>query len=108
MKNIRINTEDFIFIILIFCSVFNIIGNSYMRKNKKNLANQYYLMSIIVTTIIYFYFFYRNYDLYKRCSKSEKKNYIIKLIGLSFLISGAFCLIYFQINTSNEELPPVL
>ena len=104
----RLNVEDILFIILIVAVVFNICGDQCQKKyinshdkifEKK--ANNYYLIALIITIVIYFYFLYRNYNSYKKCNIEDKKLFEIKLIGSALLISGAFCLIYFQINDSN-------
>ena len=107
MKNISINTEDFIFIILIISIVINIIGNNYTKNNKHDIANKYYMTSLIVTIIIYFYFLYKYYDIYKTANNNDKKIYKIKLIGICLLISGVLCLIYFQINDPHSSIAPV-
>ena len=108
MRDISINTEDFIFIIIIIAVVLNIIGNNYKRKNNNITANKYYLTSLIVTIIVYFYFLYNNYRDYKSCDINQKKLFLIKLLGVSFLISGALCLLYFQINDPDFNIAPVL
>ena len=108
MKNFTIDTEDFVFIILIICSVLNIIGNNYVKNSKKDIANKYFLTSLIVTIIIYFYFLYKYYNIYNNCLEKDKNVFSIKLFGLSFLIVGAFCLIIFQIKNPDIELAPVL
>ena len=108
MKNFSLNTEDFIFIILIIAIVINIIGNSYIKKGLYRESNKYFLTSLVVTIIIYFYFLYRNYNAYKNCSLKDKKVFKVKLLSTCFLIAGVICLIYFQINDPNSSLAPVV
>ena len=108
MKDISINTEDIVFIILIGSLVINIVGNNYRRNNNYYVANKYYLSSLIITIIIYFYFLNRNYKAYKECSNENKRLFEIKLLGTSFLIAGALCLIYFQINDPTSNLTPAI
>ena len=108
MKDISIDTEDFVFIIIIIAVIFNIIGNNYKRNNNNITANRFYLTSLIVTIIIYFYFLYKDYNDYKSCDLHNKKLFKIKLLGVCFLISGALCLIYFQINDPDFGLAPLI
>lgn len=108
MKDISIDTEDFVFIIVIIAVIFNIIGNKCKKNNNNMTANKFYLTSLIVTIIVYFYFLYKNYNDYKSCDIKNKKLFKIKILGVCFLISGALCLIFFQVNDPDFGFAPVI
>ena len=101
-----INREDVIFIILIGAIVINMVGNSYQKKNRSDIANKYYISALIITIIIYFYFLHINYNTY--INALNKYLFRVKLLGTCFLIAGALCLLYFQINDPNSKIAPVI
>ena len=99
----RLHYESFLWIIFVLLAILNIIGeyneerllitNNQVYKKK---ANEIFLVTIIVTLAIYFYFIRRNASAFKEASEQDKEDYFIKLLGSSFLIAGAICLLYFQ------------
>ncbi len=103
----RLKLEDLIWIIFIILSVANIYGDKlekdYLRTNNKKLdekANLVFEIILIVTFFIYIYFWQRNYNDYKKASIENKKLFMVKLLGSSFLIAGIICLLYFQSKNS--------
>jgi len=99
----RLNFEDILWGITIITGILSIIGNycekEYLKTNQyvfKNRANKLFEITAVVTLLIYIYFWQRNYNAYEKCSERDKKLYLIKLLGSSFLIAGSICLIYFQ------------
>ena len=110
MKNIddefnRLNFEEWLLIILIAVTIFNIISNNlqklYLKTNDRKYLKNASLMFIItlsITIIIYLYFVNRNYKVYKNSNKKNKNIYKIKLIGSILIVVGVILLLYFQIN----------
>lgn len=99
----RLNFEDMLWIIFIFLSFCNIVGNHFEKKylhsnafQDKHMANEVFLFALTVTFFIYIYFFIRNYHSFKNSSPKERFTYTIKVLGSIFLIIGVLCLIYFQ------------
>ncbi len=99
----RLKFEDFLLVLFIILSLLNIYGNTnekeYLKTNNlvyKNKANNIFKFTILITIFIYSYFFIRNYNSYRMSKEHEKHIFIIKLLGSSFLIAGAVCLLYFQ------------
>ena len=104
----RLKFEDFLLVLFIILSLLNIYGNqsekNYLKTNNtiyKNKANEIFKFTILITIFIYAYFFIRNYHSYKISRENEKHIFIIKLLGSSFLIAGAVCLLYFQSKESS-------
>ena len=104
----RLRFEDIIWLTFAFISILNIVGDEdeilYLEnndENEKNKAKRIFLITIIVTIFIYLYFITRNYFAYLDCKENEKNLYFIKLLGSTLLISGALCLLYFQINEND-------
>lgn len=104
----RLNIEDYVWGIFIVISLANIYGDKlekdYLKTNNKkfeNDANVIFETVLLVTFLIYIYFWVRNYKAYAKACANEKRLYIIKLLGSSFLIAGVICLLYFQTKNSN-------
>lgn len=104
----RLQYENILWIIFIVIAVLNIIGDYEEQQllitnnqlfGKK--ANKIFTITIIVTLAIYFYFIKRNATAFKEAKLCDKENYFIKLLGSSFLIAGAICLLYFQSKNNN-------
>lgn len=111
----RLNFEDFLWIIFIILALINIYGDyndkEFLKTNKsefKTKANQAFVITIFVSLLIYLYFFARNYKAYKKATEQQKELYKIKLLGSGFLIAGAICLLYFQINQTSFTGSPAL
>jgi NADH:ubiquinone oxidoreductase subunit 2 (subunit N) len=111
----RLNFEDSLLILFIILSLLNILGNqnekNYIKTNNtiyKHNANDIFKFTIIVTIIIYSYYFIRNYNSYTKAKEKNKHIFIIKLLGTSFLIAGAVCLLYFQSKESSFSGSPAL
>jgi len=109
----RLNFEDWIFIIFIVAAILNIYGDQLLKKhiienNKiyQERANKVFLVVIIITIFIYTYFLKRNYKLFINISLERKKLYKIKLLSSIFLLIGALCLLYFQLNDMNSSITP--
>ena len=104
----RLHYENLLWLIFIVMAVLNIVGdydeeqllitNNQIYRKK---ANEIFYVTIIVTLAIYFYFIRRNATAFKNAKESEKTDYFIKLLGSSFLIAGAICLLYFQSKQTN-------
>lgn len=104
----RLNLEDYVWVIFIIISLANIYGDKlekdYLRTNNKKFednANVIFEIVLLVTFLIYIYFWVRNYKAFAKACANEKRLYIIKLLGSSFLIAGVLCLLYFQTKNSN-------
>ncbi len=111
----RLKFEDFLLVLFIILSLLNIYGNQnekeYLKtKNTtyKNNANNIFKFTILITIFIYSYFFIRNYHSYRMAKEHEKHTFIIKLLGSSFLIAGAVCLLYFQSRESSFSGSPAI
>lgn len=111
----RLKFEDFLLILFIILSLLNIYGNqnekNYLKTNNtiyKNKANDIFKFTILITIFIYSYFFIRNYHSYRMSKEHEKHIFIIKLLGSSFLIAGAVCLLYFQSRESSFAGSPAI
>lgn len=97
----RLNFEDLLCIIFIIISILNISANNmqkkYVQTKKEELfkkSNKIFEITITITLIIYIYYFIRNISAYKK--SNNKEDYMIKLLGSSFMIAGVLCLLYFQ------------
>lgn len=104
----RLKFEDFLWIIFIVLALANIYGDheeiEYLETNEtfyKTKATKIFVIILIVTLLIYSYFWIRDYYAYKDAPLEKKGLYIIKLLGISLLISGTLCLLYFQINQTS-------
>ncbi len=102
----RLRFEDLIWISFIVISIFDIYGDSLIRRsllqgdkeaNKK--ANHLFLGIVSFSILIYIYFFARNYKDYQ---KYKTKNYEVRLVGSSLILLGTFCLFYFQLTNTQE------
>ena len=100
---LRLNFEDFLWLIFVILSFLNIRGDcddkKYIVNNCvfcKDEANHIFTFTLTVTLIIYFYFFVRNYKRYQMADPRQKEVYLVKVYGSLFLIVGVFCLLYFQ------------
>lgn len=104
----RLNFEDLLWLTFAIISLLNIYGDyddkEYLKKhdNKyKDESNKVFTFTLIVSFFIYIYFFLRNYKNYEEIDQSQKKLYLIKLLGSAFLIAGVISLIYFQVKQSS-------
>lgn len=105
---LRLNFENFIWIVFITISVLNIIADNdekkYINTNDsvyKTEANNIFELTISITFLIYIYFAIRNNNALKKADDSQKSLYSVKFIGSVFLIVGSICLIYFQKKQTN-------
>ena len=99
----RLHYENLLWVIFAIIAVLNITGDyneeQILKTNNqiyKKKANEIFLISIITTIAIYFYFIRRNATAFKEADICDKEDYFIKLLGSTFLIAGAICLLYFQ------------
>lgn len=99
----RLNFEDLVWLVYMGVCLTNIYGNyndkEYLKTNNKyyqDKANKIFVLTFSIVLLIYIYFFIRNYKMYKEAPPEEQQTYFIRLLGSSFLIVGALCLIYFQ------------
>ena len=99
----RLSFENWIWGAFIVAAVMDIYGDEITKKGIifhdkvfEQKGYQSFLRAIIVSIAIYSYFLYRNYNDYK---KHPTKNYEVRLMGSLFLLLGALCLLYFQLNT---------
>lgn len=104
----RLNFEDIIWLVFIFLSFCNIIGNHFDKDfittnslESKTKANSIFLFALTFTFFLYIYFFIRNYHSYQNTSPKYKLLYMIKVLGSIFLIVGVLCLVYFQKNNDD-------
>lgn len=104
----RLHYENFLWIIFALIAILNIVGDYDEEKllltnNSvyRDYANEIFYVTIIVTIAIYFYFIRRNATAFKNANTCDKEDYFIKLLGSSFLIAGAICLLYFQGKRTN-------
>ena len=111
----RLRFEDIIWLTFALISLLNIVGDEeeiiYLEKkdeNKRLKAKNIFLITIIITIFIYLYFIERNYSAYLKCKEDEKQLYSIKLLGSTLLISGALCLLYFQIHEEDFTGSPAI
>lgn len=111
----RLNFEDFLWLIFASLAIINIYGDykdkEYLKTNNQKFqdeSNKIFEFTLIVTFFIYIYFFIRNYKVYKKESSENKNLYLIKLLGSSFLLAGAICLIYFQTKQKSFVGSPAL
>lgn len=111
----RLNFEDFLWIIFAILCLLNVYGDydekQYLKShdNKyKEESNKVFTLTLIVTFFIYVYFLLRNYKSYENIDENQKRIYLIKLLGSSFLIAGVLCLLYFQIRQNNFTGSPAL
>lgn len=105
---LRLNFENFIWIVFITISVLNIIADNDEKKfiNANNSvykteANNIFELTIFIIFLIYIYFAIRNYNALSNADDSQKSLYSIKFIGSIFLVVGSICLIYFQKKQAN-------
>ena len=111
----RLNFEDFLYILFAALAIINIYGDhndkEYLLTNDKRFqmkSNTIFEITLVVTFFIYLYFLHRNYKFYKKASKENKDLFFIKLLGSSFLLAGAICLIYFQFKQRDFIGSPAL
>ncbi len=104
----ELKIEDYIWIIFIALSVFNMIGDTLQKEyvNTKDpeyqkKANNIFTFTLLSTLFIYTYFFKRNYEALENISEERKKLFQINTLGTAFLIIGILCLLYFQVNNKN-------
>lgn len=100
----RLSFENLLWVAFIIASAMDIYGDELTKKGliyhdqvSQQKAHRTFLRAILVSVVIYIYFFMRNYNDYK---KHKTKTYEIRLIGSTFLLLGALCLLYFQLNTT--------
>jgi len=111
----RLRFEDIIWIIFALISLLNVLGDEeeilyleYEDETEKSKAKNIFLITIIITIFIYLYFITRNYFAYTNCKEEEKSLYFIKFLGSTLLISGALCLLYFQIHEDDFTGSPAI
>ena len=111
----RLNFEDFLYILFAALAFINIYGDQndkkYLLTNDKSFqmkSNTIFEITLVVTFFIYLYFLQRNYKFYKKASIENKDLFFIKLLGSSFLLAGAICLIYFQFKQEDFIGSPAL
>lgn len=104
----RLKFEDFLWIIFIGLAIANIYGDheeiDYLKTNDryyKKKSTKTFVIILFITLLIYSYFWIRDYYAHKEVSSKKKRLYSIKLLGISLLISGVLCLLYFQINQTS-------
>ena len=106
----RLSFENFIWFTFIIVSALDIYGDELIKTSIKNnnptarkRADNLFLFFALISILVYIYFFYRNYTDYK---KHPNKNYEIRLFGSILILVGTLCLLYFQLNnTNNIDLP---
>lgn len=104
----RLNFEDFLWIVFIFLSILNIVANKF-QKNYVVSGKQYYedkannisIFVLILLLFVYIYFFYRNYNMYNNKYNPSGVDRI-KIVGSLFFIFGTLCLLYFQVNSDDN------
>ena len=101
----QLRFEDFLWITYAGISLANVYGDSFEEEYLKVhdvrdqiTSNKIFEATILLTLLIYIYFFIRNVDFYRRAKEEDKEMFFIRLLGSSFLIAGAICLLYFQTN----------
>lgn len=109
----RLEFEKYVWIVLIFLGVANIIGDEeeqdYLKTKDYELhthAKQIFKFSLIISIIIYIYYFTRNYAFYKQVDEQKKQLYFINLLGSVLLISAALCFLYFDEHEEDFEGTP--
>ena len=109
----RLNFEDYIWIIFIILSILNIVCNKYqkeyvIRNNDRyeDVAKKISIIVLIVLFFIYLYFFLRNYNMYNSKVDATKEDFI-KLVGSLLFVIGTFCLLYFQVNSSDNFIDDI-
>lgn len=111
----RLKFENLLWIVFIFLSFLNIIGNGleiqsirYDDKKEENKANQIFEFTLFLTLLLYLYFFQRNYHEFQKTTPEQKRLYAIKVFGATFLIVGTLCLLYFQRQETDFVGAPAL
>lgn len=105
----RLNFEDLLWIIFIFLSIMNIVGN-YFQKEYVVTNYQYYedkasnvsIFVLIILVFVYLYFFTRNCNMYNNKGINVTTTDLVKVIGSLFFVIGAICLLYFQVNSDDN------
>ena len=110
----RLNFENFIWVVFIGLSIFDIVGDEYLKKfiitnDKKDelVANKIFLIILFISFFIYLYFLIRNVNAYERASVEEKSLLSVKVFGSIFFLVGVICLIYFQYNQTDFIGTPI-
>ena len=101
----RLNFEDALWLIFIFLSILNIMGDSDDKKyvqthdnHYKLEANHIFTFTVLVGIFIYLYFLIRNIHFWNLATNEQKPLFKIKVIGSIFLLIGSILLFYFQKN----------
>lgn len=111
----RLNFENFLWEIVIFLAIANIVGDladqEYIKTKDpafQSRANKIFEFTLVVSFLIYIYYLVRNYAFYERATEEEKRRLFIKLLGSILILVGAACLIYFQfVDDAFEGTPAV-
>lgn len=106
----RLSFENLIWFTFIIVSALDIYGDELIKKSinsndvsYRKKAENLFLFVALISILVYIYFFYRNYTDYK---KYKNKSYEIRLFGSVLVLLGTLCLLYFQLNTTNnDDLP---
>lgn len=112
VKNVII--DEYIWVIFIIISFFNIIGDEMDKKNiifgnnHSRKAKNIFLFTSFIGIIIYAYFIIRNYNDYVEHMNSDDINlYQQRLIGSILIFIGSILIIYFSLNVKTVYSPEV-
>lgn len=111
---IRLNFENFIWVVFIGLCLLDIVGDEYLKsfiktndKNDELVANKIFLFILVVSFFIYLYFLIRNIKAYENANEEEKRLFFVKVFGSVLFIVGALCLIYFQFKQTDFIGAPI-
>lgn len=108
----RLKFEDYIWIVFIVLSILDIVADNYQKKfivtdnsSYEQIANKLYTLIVFISVFIYLYFFIRNYHANSKMDIHNPDKYLfeIKLLGSIFFLVGVLCLLYFQVNISDNN-----
>lgn len=107
----RLKFEDYVWVAFIVLSILDIVADNYQKKfiitdnlSYEQTANKLYTLVVFISVFIYLYFFVRNYKANSKVDIYDQDKYLfeIKLLGSIFFLVGVLCLLYFQVNISDN------
>lgn len=107
----KLGFENFLWVVVIFLAVANIIGDTFDQEyiktknwNFQVTAKRIFIFTVSVTILIYIY--YLNQNIINLQKAKSKEVPFVRVAGSIFLLAGAFCLLYFQVNSPYSEGAP--
>lgn len=107
----ELDFENFLWVVVIFLAIANIIGDTldqeYIKTKRWNYqvtSKKIFIFTVSVSILIYIYYFNQNAINLQKAQKKELP--LVRVMGSIFLLAGAFCLLYFQVNSPYSEGAP--